>query len=75
MPKLISAPTIVEAAGTRPKKIEEFVGVVNTGNENVSVARMKSPEGWAESGQKPEFEEISVVLLTCPPRTTPVTRN
>ncbi len=62
MPKLIPAPTIVEAAGTRPKKIEDFVGCVNTDNENVSVARMKSPEGWAEPGQKPEFEEVSVVL-------------
>lgn len=62
MPKLIKQPTVIEAAGNKPKRIEEFAGHVNSGNSNVSVARMKSPEGWIEPGQTPEFEEISVVL-------------
>ena len=62
MPMLISEPTIVEAAGTRPKVIEEYVGRVRTGEAAVSVARMVSPEGWEEPGQRPEFEEITVVL-------------
>ncbi len=62
MPKLISAPTIVAAAGTKPKKIEEFAGRVNSGHAEVSVARMTSPAGWLEPGQRPEFEEITLVL-------------
>jgi quercetin dioxygenase-like cupin family protein len=62
MPKLIAAPTIVEAAGTKPKRIEEFVGRVNSGHAGVSVAKMSSPPGWEEPGQRPEFEEITVVL-------------
>ncbi|MBM4268702.1 MAG: cupin [Deltaproteobacteria bacterium] len=62
MPKLIAGPAIVEAAGTKPKRIEEFAGRVNSGHRNVSVARMKSPEGWLEPGQRPEFEEVTVVL-------------
>ncbi len=62
MPELIEAPSIVEAAGTPPKRIEEFAGRVNTGHLGVSVARMVSPEGWAEPGQRPEFEEITLVL-------------
>jgi mannose-6-phosphate isomerase-like protein (cupin superfamily) len=62
MPRLIEAPTVVEAAGTPPKKIEEFAGRVNTGHGAVSVARMDSPQGWSEPGQRPEFEEITVVL-------------
>jgi mannose-6-phosphate isomerase-like protein (cupin superfamily) len=62
MPTLISAPTIVQAAGTKPKHIEEFVGRVNSGHAGVSVARMRSPSGWLEPGQRPEFEEITVVL-------------
>jgi quercetin dioxygenase-like cupin family protein len=62
MPKLIERPTIVQAAGTKPKQIEEFAGRVNSGHERVSVARMVSPEGWQEPGQRPEFEEITVVL-------------
>ena len=62
MPRLISAPTLVGAAGDPPKQIEEFVGYVNSDTENVSVARMKSPPGWSEPGQTPEFDEISVVL-------------
>ena len=62
MPKLIDKPTIIEAAGNKPKKIEEFAGRVNSGHSNVSIARMTSPEGWVEPGQRPEFEELTVVL-------------
>lgn len=62
MPRLVDAPAIVEAAGTKPKRIEEFVGRVNTGHSGVSVARMRSPQGWVEPGQRPDFEEITVVL-------------
>ena len=62
MPRLIAQPTVVAAAGTRPKQIEEFAGRVNSGHAGVSVARMVSPAGWEEPGQRPEFEEITVVL-------------
>jgi len=62
MPKLIAAPTVIAAAGTKPKRIEEFVGRVNSRDNRVSVARMTSPTGWEEPGQRPEFEEITVVL-------------
>ncbi len=59
---LIEVPSVVTAAGEPPKRIEEFVGRVNTGTEGVSIARMKSPGGWSEPGQTPEFDEYSVVL-------------
>jgi len=62
MPQLISRPIIVEAAGNKPKIIEEFVGRPSTRTADVSVARMKSPSGWAEPGQRPEFRELTVVL-------------
>ena len=62
MPRLIDAPAIVTAAGTKPKRIEEFAGRVKSGHTGVSVARMQSPPGWEEPGQRPEFEEITVVL-------------
>jgi mannose-6-phosphate isomerase-like protein (cupin superfamily) len=62
VPKLIAAPAVVAAAGTKPKKIEEYAGRVNSGHASVSVARMTSPAGWEEPGQRPEFEEITVVL-------------
>jgi quercetin dioxygenase-like cupin family protein len=62
MPTLIAAPAVVAAAGTKPKRIEEFAGRVNSGHAHVSVARMTSPAGWQEPGQRPEFEEITVVL-------------
>jgi mannose-6-phosphate isomerase-like protein (cupin superfamily) len=62
MPRLIESPSIIQAAGTKPKRIEEFIGRVNSGHGAVSVARMKSPPGWLEPGQRPEFEEITVVL-------------
>jgi mannose-6-phosphate isomerase-like protein (cupin superfamily) len=60
--RLIDAPAVIEAAGTPPKRIEEFVGRVNTGTANVSIARMNSPQGWQEPGQRPEFDEYTVVL-------------
>jgi mannose-6-phosphate isomerase-like protein (cupin superfamily) len=62
MPTLIPAPTVIKAAGNKPKQIEEFAGRVNSGHEDVSVARMVSPAGWVEPGQRPEFEEITLVL-------------
>ncbi len=65
MPVLIESPSRVEAAGTKPKVIDEFVGRVNTGEERLSVARMQSPEGWLEPGQRPEFDEYTVVVDGC----------
>jgi mannose-6-phosphate isomerase-like protein (cupin superfamily) len=62
MPRLITAPTVVAAAGTPPKRIEEYAGRVNSGHTSVSVARMVSPAGWQEPGQRPQFEEITIVL-------------
>jgi mannose-6-phosphate isomerase-like protein (cupin superfamily) len=65
MPRLIRTPTLVEAAGEPPKRIEEYVGRVNSGDSAASVARMVSPGGWLEPGQTPEFREISLVLRGC----------
>jgi mannose-6-phosphate isomerase-like protein (cupin superfamily) len=65
MPELIERPTRIEAAGTKPKLIEELVGRVNTGEERLSVARMTSPAGWVEPGQRPEFDEWTLVLDGC----------
>jgi mannose-6-phosphate isomerase-like protein (cupin superfamily) len=62
MPTKINSPSIIEAAGTRPKRIEEYVGRVNSGTTAVSVARMVSPAGWQEPGQRPEFDEYTLVL-------------
>ena len=62
MPRLIAQPTVIAAAGNKPKQIQEFAGRVNSGHAVVSVARMITPEGWIEPGQTPEFEEITVVL-------------
>jgi quercetin dioxygenase-like cupin family protein len=62
MPRLIERPTIIQSAGTKPKRIEEFAGHVNSGHAGVSIARMVSPQGWVEPGQRPEFEEITIVL-------------
>ena len=62
MPRLIDSPTIITAAGNKPKRIEEYAGRVNSGHAGVSVARMISPGGWLEPGQRPEFEEITLVL-------------
>lgn len=62
MPQLISKPTIITAAGTPPKKIEEFIGRVNSSMSKLSIAKMTSPSGWSEPGQKPEFTEYTIVL-------------
>lgn len=62
MPKKIYSPSIITAAGNKPKIIEEFIGRVNSETNSVSIARMKSPSGWVEPGQKPEFDEYTVVL-------------
>jgi mannose-6-phosphate isomerase-like protein (cupin superfamily) len=60
--RLIESPKVVIAAGSMPKRIEEFAGRISSGHENVSVARMVSPGGWEEPAQQPDFEEITVVL-------------
>ncbi len=62
MPRFIETPAIVESAGNKPKRIEEFIGRVNSGEERLSVARMKSPAGWVEPGQTPQFHEYTLVL-------------
>jgi mannose-6-phosphate isomerase-like protein (cupin superfamily) len=62
MPTLIAAPTRIEAAGNKPKIIQEFVGRVNSKTEPLSVAHMTSPAGWIEPGQTPEFDEYTIVL-------------
>jgi mannose-6-phosphate isomerase-like protein (cupin superfamily) len=65
MPELIETPSRVEAAGTKPKLIEEYVGRASTGEQRLSVAHMRSPAGWEEPGQRPEFDEYTVVLDGC----------
>jgi mannose-6-phosphate isomerase-like protein (cupin superfamily) len=62
MPTLISAPTRITAAGNKPKLIDEYVGRVNSGEARLSIAHMRSPSGWQEPGQRPEFDEYTVVL-------------
>src|SRR5688572_18734301 len=62
MPRLIDQPTVIAAAGNKPKEIQEFAGRVNSGHSGVSVARMVAPSGWQEPGQRPDFEEITIVL-------------
>jgi ethanolamine utilization protein EutQ len=62
MPTLIEKPVRIEAAGNKPKLIDEFVGRVNTRDSAVSIARMRSPSGWIEPGQRPEFDEYTIVL-------------
>jgi len=62
MATLIQQPSIVQAAGNKPKIIEEFIGRVNSKTDSLSIARMKSPSGWVEPGQTPEFDEFTVVL-------------
>ncbi len=62
MPRLIERPTVIDATGNKPKQIQEFAGRVNSEHSAVSVARMVSPRGWQEPGQRPDFEEITVVL-------------
>jgi ethanolamine utilization protein EutQ len=62
MPRLIPSPTTITAVGTPPKRIDEYVGRVNTGDTAISVAHMRSPAGWSEPGQRPECREVTVVL-------------
>lgn len=62
MPTHIPKPSVIEAAGTKPKRIEELIGRVNSQTAAVSVARMTSPAGWVEPGQRPAFDEYTVVL-------------
>jgi mannose-6-phosphate isomerase-like protein (cupin superfamily) len=62
MPKIITAPVRIQAAGMPPKIIEEFIGRVASQTESISIARMSSPSGWSEPGQTPEFDEFTVVL-------------
>ena len=62
MLSFIKEPSIIKAAGNKPKTIEEFIGRLNSQTEEVSIARMKSPGGWTEAGQRPEFDEYTVVL-------------
>jgi ethanolamine utilization protein EutQ len=62
MPTLVPEPTRIRAAGTKPKLIDEFIGRVNTKTPGVSVAHMRSPQGWEEPGQTPEFDEFTLVL-------------
>jgi len=62
MPIIINKPTIIEAAGNKPKIIEEYFGRVNSKTSEVSIAKMTSPQGWIEPGQRPEFDEYTVVL-------------
>ena len=62
MPEKIAAPTVIESAGNLPKRIEEYVGRVNTGDDAVSIARMQSPQGWEEPAQTPRFDEWTLVL-------------
>ena len=62
MPTLVAEPTRIRAAGTKPKLIDEFIGRVNTKTAGVSVAHMRSPQGWEEPGQTPEFDEFTLVL-------------
>jgi hypothetical protein len=62
MPKIIESPTVIRAAGNKPKQIEEYVGRINSKSDEISIARMKSPSGWIEPGQMPEFDECTLVL-------------
>lgn len=62
MPRLIAQPTQITAAGNKPKLIQEFIGHVNSQTSAVSIARMQSPPGWQEPGQRPEFDEYTIVL-------------
>ncbi|OGU37283.1 MAG: cupin [Ignavibacteria bacterium GWB2_35_6b] len=62
MPKLIDNPTIIEAAGNKPKIIKEFIGRINSKTNDISIAKMESPAGWVEPGQTPEFDEYTLVL-------------
>ena len=65
IPTLISQPTRIQAAGTKPKLIDEYIGRINSQTQSASVAHMRSPAGWEEPGQRPEFDEFTIVLNGC----------
>jgi hypothetical protein len=65
MVELFKSPTLIKATGNKEKTIEEFIGRVNSGSSEISIARMKSPEGWEEPGQCPDFDEYTLVLSGC----------
>ena len=60
--KKVSSPSIIKSVGNKPKVIEEYVGRVNSGTNSISIAKMSSPPGWKEPGQKPQFDEYTIVL-------------
>lgn len=62
MPQKIEKPSLIEACGTKPKLIEEFFGKINSSSDQISIAKMTSPQGWEEPGQCPEFDEYTLVL-------------
>lgn len=62
MARHIKSPTVVKSAGNKIKRIEEFIGMVNSGNSDISIAKMKSPSGWEEPEQTPQFDEFTFVL-------------
>jgi len=68
---LIGTPTRIEAAGNKPKLIDEYIGLINSRQERLSIAHMRSPAGWVEPGQTPEFDEYTVVLKGCCASPTP----
>lgn len=65
MPEHIKKPAKIEAVGNVPKEIREYIGRANTGSTDISIARMSSPSGWVEPGQRPEFDEYTIVLNGC----------
>ena len=62
MPKIINSPTIIKSVGNKPKIIHEYIGLINSKTKNVSIAHMQSPGGWQEPGQRPDFDEYTIVL-------------
>lgn len=62
MPKIIKSPTTIDSVGNKPKTINEFIGLVNSKTSSVSIAHMQSPGGWTEPGQRPDFDEYTIVL-------------
>ncbi len=65
MPKKIKSPKIIQPAGNKPKIIKEYIGLINSDTNDISIAHMHSPQGWEEPGQKPEFDEYTLVLNGC----------
>jgi len=62
MPKIINSPTIIKSVGNKPKIIQEYIGLVNSKTNDVSIAHMQSPGGWQEPGQRPDFDEYTIIL-------------